>query len=203
MFKKDFLYAAIIGFITAVFLTLILVFSETPLAYGGVSIPLWALFLVLPLGEYIAYGIASKLFSHIIALKQLGRFGIVGLMNFSVDTGIVYTLQHYTGIEIRDPRILYLFVASASIAIVNSYFWQRTWTFSEKAPPSAKEFTGFLIVTLLSIGINSGAAFLAGNILLGLDVVAASRVLGASKVFATAISLFWNFLGYKFIVFKA
>lgn len=203
MFKKDFLYAAIIGFITAAFVTPILVFSETPLAYGGVSIPLWTLFLLLPLGEYGAYVVASGLFSHITALKQLGRFGIVGLMNFSVDTGIVYTLQHYTGIGINDPRILYLFVASASIAIVNSYFWQRTWTFSEKAPPSTKEFMGFLIVTLLSIGINSGATFLAGNILLRLDFIAESRVLGASKIIATAVSLFWNFFGYKFIVFKA
>ena len=136
------------------------------------------------------------------ALKQLGRFGIVGLMNFSVDTGIVYTLQYYTGISLDDPRILYLFVASGAVAIVNSYFWQRTWTFSEKAPPSTKEFMGFLLITLLSIGINSGVAFWAGTFLLRLDIIAPSRVLGAAKIIATAVSLFWNFFGYKLFVFK-
>lgn len=199
---NDYRIAAVVGFVTAVFVTPILIFSETPLAYGGFTLPLWSLFIILPVGEYVAYRIASRLFSHIMALKQLGRFGIVGLMNFCVDTGIVYTLQHYTGIGIDDPRILYLFVISGSVAIVNSYFWQRNWTFSEKAPSTAKEFMGFLIVTVFSIGINSGVAFVAGNMLLRLDVIAASRVLGASKVIATIVSLFWNFFGYKFIVFK-
>lgn len=200
--RNDYYIAAVVGFVTAVFVTPILIFSDTPLAYGDFTLPLWSLFVILPFGEYVAYSIASGLFSHIIALKQLGRFGIVGLMNFSVDTGIVYTLQYYTGIGIDNPRILYLFVISGSVAIVNSYFWQRNWTFSEKALPTAKEFMGFLIVTIFSIGINSGVAFVAGNILLGLDVIAASRVLGASKVIATIISLFWNFAGYKLFVFK-
>lgn len=184
------------------FITPILIFSETPLAYGNISLPIWSLFLILPIGEYAAYVIASKLFSHVLALRQLGRFGIVGLMNFSVDTGIVYTLQHYTGISLDDPRILYLFGMSGSLAIVNSYFWQRTWTFSEKTSPSTKEFIGFLAVTLLSIGINSGVAFWAGTFLLRLNVIAGSRVLGASKIIATAVSLFWNFFGYKLFVFQ-
>ena len=200
--RNDCNIAAVIGFITAVFITPILVFSETPLAYGSVSLPIWSLFLILPIGEYVAYIIASKLFSHVMALRQLGRFCIVGLMNFSVDTGIVYTLQYYTGISLDDPRILYLFVVSGSLAIVNSYFWQRTWTFSEKAPPSTKEFIGFLMITLLSIGINSGVAFWAGTFLLRLDIIAESRVLGASKIIATAVSLFWNFFGYKLFVFR-
>lgn len=200
--RNDYNIAAIIGFITAVFITPILIFSETPLAYGNISLPIWSLFLILPIGEYAAYVIASKLFSHVLALRQLGRFGIVGLMNFSVDTGIVYTLQHYTGISLDDPRILYLFGMSGSLAIVNSYFWQRTWTFSEKTSPSTKEFIGFLAVTLLSIGINSGVAFWAGTFLLRLNVIAGSRVLGASKIIATAVSLFWNFFGYKLFVFQ-
>src|SRR3989338_7532654 len=202
MMRNDYKIAAIIGFITAIFITPILVFSETSLAYGIFRLPVWLLFLILPIGEYVAYVIASKLFSHVMALRQLGRFGIVGLMNFSVDTGIVYTLQYYTGISLDDPRILYLFVVSGSLAIVNSYFWQRTWTFSEKAPPSTKEFIGFLMITLLSIGINSGVAFWAGTFLLRLDIIAPSRVLGAAKIIATAVSLFWNFFGYKLFVFK-
>ncbi|OGZ46594.1 MAG: hypothetical protein A3J54_00960 [Candidatus Ryanbacteria bacterium RIFCSPHIGHO2_02_FULL_45_13b] len=200
--RNDYIIAALIGFITAVFMTPIFIFSRTPLAYGGFNLPIWSLFIILPIGEYIAYVIASKLFSHVTALKQLGRFGIVGLMNFCVDTGIVYTLQYYTGISLSDPRILYLFIASGTVAIVNSYFWQRTWTFGEKAPPSTKEFVGFLLVTLLSISINSGVAFWAGTFLLRLDIIAGSRVLGASKVIATAVSLFWNFFGYKLFVFR-
>lgn len=200
--RNDYSIAGLIGFITAIFITPILIFSDTPLAYKGFTVPLWSLFILLPVVEYIAYVVASKLFSHVQTLRQLGRFGIVGLMNFSVDTGIVYTLQHYTGIGLSDPRMLYLFVTSGAIAIVNSYFWQRAWTFSEKTAPTPKEFIGFLLVTLLSIAINSSVAFLAGNFILRLDIIAESKVLGASKIIATIVSLFWNFFGYKLFVFK-
>src|SRR3990167_9935719 len=96
--RNDYIIAALIGFITAVFMTPIFIFSRTPLAYGGFNLPIWSLFIILPIGEYIAYVIASKLFSRILVLKQLGRFGIVGLMNFSVDTGILTTLSVWTGV---------------------------------------------------------------------------------------------------------
>lgn len=203
MLKKDFLYAAIIGFITAIFATPIFIYSETPLAYGSFGLPLWSLFVILPVGEYIAYTIASGLFSHITALRQLGRFGIVGGMNFSVDTGIVYTLQRYTGIATIDPKIIYLFIFASVIAIINSYFWQRTWTFAEKAPPSPKEFMGFVTITVLGIAINTTVAFMVANVLTNLHIVAATRILAASKIAAITVSLFWNFLGYKFFVFRA
>ena len=93
MIKKDYLYAAVIGLFTAFFVRLVLLNNTTPLAAGGITLPLWSLFIIFPVGEAVGYIVASKLFSHIPALKQLGRFGIVGLMNFSVDTGIMTTLS--------------------------------------------------------------------------------------------------------------
>lgn len=202
MFKKDYGFTLIIGLITAFFVRLLLINTEAPLAYGSVSLPLWALFLIFPIAEYIAYVIASKLFSHVLFLKQLGRFGIVGVMNFSVDTGIVTTLRRYFGVNPESVQILPILVASSVIAIINSYFWQRMWTFAEKDPPSRKEFFAFVVVTLIGLGINTLVAFVAIQGISTLDSLQEDRLVAISKVLATAVSLFWNFLGYKFIVFK-
>jgi hypothetical protein len=49
MFKKDYIYAGVIGFITAFFASLIFINSETPLGYGSVKLPLWSLFIILPI----------------------------------------------------------------------------------------------------------------------------------------------------------
>ncbi len=202
MGKKDYWYAAAIGLITAFFARLILINNDAQLAYGGFELPLWSLFFILPVLEFFAYIVASKLFSHILFLKQLGRFGIVGFMNVSVDIGIATTLRRFFDVDPKSMEMLPILVAAAAIAIVNSYFWQRMWTFAEKAPPSGKEFAAFVIVTLIGLGINTAVAWLSIHTISALDSLAPDRVLTISKILAVAVSLFWNFLGYKFIVFR-
>ena len=200
--KKDYWYAAIIGLITAFFARLIFVNSETPLHIGFFVLPLWSLFIILPIGEFIAYIIASKLFSRILVLKQLGRFGIVGLMNFSVDTGILTTLSVWTGV-FGGARLLPLNITSAIVAIVNSYFWQRTWTFSEKVPPTRKEFMGFVMITVIGIAINTIIVTVLPGVVPPFDGLTPARLEVVAKIGATVVTLFWNFFGYKFFVFKS
>src|SRR3989344_2541618 len=120
MLKKDYWYAAAIGLITAFFARLLLINTEVMLAYGNLSLPLWSLFIILPIAEFAAYIIASKLFSHILILKQLGRFGIVGLMNVCVDIGIATTLRRAFEIEPKSTQMLLVLIVAAAIAIVNS-----------------------------------------------------------------------------------
>lgn len=195
--KKDYWYAAVVGLITAFFIRLIFINSELPL-----PIPFWSLFIILPILEFVAYVVASRLFAHILALKQLGRFGIVGLMNFSVDTGILTSLSIATGI-FSGPRLTPLNIVSGTIAILNSYFWQRTWTFSEKAPPSKKEFFFFIFITVIGIGLNTLLVILLTVIIPPFEYLTPTRLEVVAKVGATLVSLFWNFFGYKFIVFRA
>ncbi len=203
IFKKDYWYAGVIGLVTAFFGRLLLANNEVVLAYGGFSLPLWSLFVILPIAEFVAYIIASKLFSHILFLKQLGRFGIVGLMNVCVDIGIATTLRRAYGVDPLDTMdMLPVLVAASSIAIVNSYFWQRMWTFAEKAPPTRKEFLAFVVVTLIGLGLNTLVSIAIIQGVGALGAFSADRILTISKIAATAVSLFWNFLGYKFIVFK-
>jgi len=201
MFKKDSVYALVIGLITAFFASLILINTATPLRIGSIDLPLWTLFITLPIVEYIAYVIASGLFSHVLALKQLGRFGIVGLMNFSVDVGILSALSARTGIY-GGVAIIPLNMISVVVAIINSYYWQRNWTFAEKAPPTRKEFTKFVVITLIGIAINSLLVYFFLEFVMPGGVLTPARLEVVAKIGATVVSLFWNFLGYKFLVFK-
>ncbi|MEK7576599.1 MAG: GtrA family protein [Patescibacteria group bacterium] len=205
MFKKDFVLAGVIGFITAVFATPILYYSNDSswiISRFGVTFPVWIIFIILPLAEYSGYIIASKLFSHILALRQLGRFGITGLMNFCVDAGSGIFLSQLFQIDIKSNNFIPFLFLTAAIAIVNSYFWQRTWTFGEKTEPTRKEFIAFLVVTLVGLSINITATKIAIHSFSILHISNNAQLLSISKIAATAISLFWNFLGYKFFVFK-
>ncbi len=172
--------------------------------YGEYTLPLWSLFLIFPVSEYIAYVVASKLFSHVLFLKQLGRFGIVGLMNFAVDTGIATTLRRAYDVDPASSQIIPILIVATIVAIVNSYFWQRMWTFAEKEPPSRKEFLAFVTITLLGLAINTSITFVAIKGISAFGALQqADRLVTVAKILATGVSLFWNFLGYKFFVFRA
>ena len=134
-------------------------------------------------------------------LKQLGRFGIVGLMNFSVDTGIATSLRRAYDIDPESRTMILVLLGATVVALINSYFWQRVWTFAEKAPPTSKEFLIFVVVTLIGLGINTGVALVVIQLLAGNAGLNADRLVTISKIFATIVSLVWNFFGYKFIVF--
>jgi putative flippase GtrA len=202
MFKKEYLYTLLSGLITAFFAVVILINTEISfIKIAWISIPIGALFIILPIGEYVGYLVASRLFASRAGLKQLAKFGIVGVMNFSVDTGILTTLSHKTGI-FEGTGLIPLNIISSAIAIVNSYFWQRRWTFTEKAPPTRREFFTFVAVTVIGIILNSFIVFVLTTAINPFDGFTPARLEVAAKIAATMISLFWNFLGYKFIVFK-
>jgi putative flippase GtrA len=52
------------------------------------------------------------------------------------------------------------------------------------------------------MGINTLVAFGTIQTISRLDGLDDDQLITLSKVVATVVSLFWNFLGYKFIVFK-
>lgn len=216
--KREFILSAVVGVITAFFLHLLLsnnlgsscLSSSGYLcnrlvidrAYGAIFINLWLLYIIIPILEAGGYLLASKLFSKILILKQAGRFAIVGFMNFNVDAGILTTLSRMTGI-FGGTGIIFLNAISVLIALINSYYWNHFWTFKAKSKPSRSEFITFLVVSAIGIGINSGIVFLITTFVPPFDGITNERLVTAAKIAATAVALFWNFLGYKFIVFKS
>ena len=130
-------------------------------------------------------------------LRQIIKFVIVGAFNTLVDLAVLNLFILLTGIAAGTPFIFFKGI-SFLVAVLNSYFWNRRWTFrSDK-----QVFIQFFIVSAIGLFLNVGTAALLVNIIgpqFGLSEKIWANV---GAVGGTLVVMTWNFLGYKFVVFK-
>lgn len=135
-------------------------------------------------------------------LKQLVKFAVVGLINTGVDYIVLFALTKATGIY-EGNGLIPLNAISFSAAVVNSYFLNKKWSFNDQSnSEGARKFSLFLVVSVIGAAINTGIVVLVStkiNPLLGLSQ---EQWLAVSKILATGVTLIWNFVGYKLLVFK-
>ncbi len=155
--------------------------------------------LLAVFGIYIGYLLSKwKTF-----FFQLAKFSAVGATNFSIDTGIFNLLMYVTQISVGNNIDFFKGIAFL-VATINSYFWNKHWSFTKKdSTSSKKEFLLFLSISIIGAVINIGIVHTFVNII-GTPSTGISSKLWANiaSVVATFIVLIWNFLGYKFLVFK-
>lgn len=160
--------------------------------------PYLVLFVGLPALTVIGMFIAKQISNKISALWQVAKFGLVGVLNTSIDFGILNALMLLTGFTAGEGLGL-INVPSFSAAIVNSYFWNRKWVF-EKAKKG--DFRVFATITVIALLINTGILYTITKFVppqFGLSPILWATL---AKAFATGFSMVWNFTGYKLIVFK-
>lgn len=171
-----------------------------------------AMAVALPYFKYLpivfpvlcALGLAAAYFiSKIIPIVyQLGKFILVGGTNFLIDMGVLNFLIFYTGISAGLPQSGFKGV-SFLVAVWNSYFLNKYWTFKRETTESAmKEFSQFLIVTLIGFAINLGVDYVAVNMINPLGGMLPKTWAQVGAIIAAVTALGWNFLGYKFLVFE-
>lgn len=192
--KNDFISSIIVGLIIGIFAPFILQNIGKILPYQDYY---FAIFPVLTLiGIWISYLIGGKL----PIIIQIAKFGVVGVANTVIDFGILNYLsasRHvFSGLELVSLNII-----SFSVAVINSYFWNKHWTFKAKEGKAGKQFIEFITVSVVAIFINSGAVYLI-TLIPPIGGVSEQLWLNISKLTATILSLAWNFVGYKFVVFK-
>ena len=124
-------------------------------------------------------------------IHQVVKFGFVGGLNTAVDWGLYWLLTRTV------PYFSEFLVLAKSISytagVINSFFWNKNFTFRVKKTPLSK-FIFFFIINLVAIAINSSImAFALHNLRL-------SEL--ASLGLATVCTLLWNFLTSKFLVFR-
>ncbi len=167
---------------------------------------LWVLPIILPLfslaGLVVAYFIGKK----IPVMWQAAKFILVGILNTLLDLGVLNLLL-FTA-ETSSGGIYTFFKGiSFSVAVINSYFWNKLWTFKKSEEgldnsKTGKELLQFFIVSVIGFGINVGIATFVVNTIgsqFGLSDVLWANI---GAISATVASMVWNFLGYKFVVFK-
>lgn len=120
--------------------------------------------------------------------QQVAGFGIVGVLAFLVDYGLLMLLSQVFGV---DP------VAAAAISYVVSlvfnYLASMKYVFTRRSDLSrGREFALFAGLSAIGLGINEVVMWL-GTSALGASALAVT----ATKVFATGIVAVWNFFSRK------
>jgi putative flippase GtrA len=122
---------------------------------------------------------------------QAVRFGMVGVLNTGVDLGFYWVLTRL--IPFFDDSHVLAKAISYILGVINSYIWNRSFTFRSQVQ-SPKRFILFFLINLIAVGINSGMMALA---LHGLNLQE-----WVGLVMATVITMTFNFTTSKFVVFK-
>jgi len=126
-----------------------------------------------------------------IWLRQAVKFGAVGLLNTLVDAGLYFALSRWVWV-LPAQKILIKSVSYIG-GILNSFYWNRTWTFRSQASLMKMLFP-FVVVNLIGLGINTGVMYL-GLAFLHLPEIVSLAV-------ATGAGFLWNYSISKFFVFK-
>ena len=165
-------------------------------------------FIATPLGAVIAFKISQK----ISIVWQLAKFIVIGVLNTVVDLGflslLTFTMKSSFDINATDTLMLSLTFYSLYkglsfiVANINSYYWNKYWTFGENIKKSSSEIIQFFTVSIIGFFINiTTASYVFGSI----DPIGGLNsdqwgLIGAAV--GSIAGLLWNFIGYKLWVFK-
>jgi len=159
--------------------------------------------VILPILSVLGVIVAQFIGRKIPAIFQLAKFVLVGALNTFIYLGVLNLLMVVFGIS-RENWSYPVFVAvSFCFSVVNSYFWNKFWTY-EKRDTGVRglEFGKFFVVTSIGFFLNTGIAFFIFNIVGPQFCLALNVWANIAAIAATICVFMWNFLGYKFIVFK-
>jgi putative flippase GtrA len=121
-------------------------------------------------------------------LVKFIKFGIVGFSGVFIDFGITYICKEWLKIQKYVANSIGFTVAASS-----NYLFNRTWTFKSQDPDIATEYTEFLVISLIGLGI--------ANLIVWLIHSRLKQNFYLSKLFAIGMVTIWNFFANYYITF--
>jgi putative flippase GtrA len=197
MKKIDVILSLISGEGVALFFIWILKNSQINLPILNFVLPV--LFPALSLlGIFLAEIIGRKY----VFVYQLAKFLLIGAFFALVDLLVLNSLIVYFGIK-KEEIVKYIIFVSISftLATIFKYFANKYWAFEKlEKEKMEREFAIFFIVTAISGFIQIGVA----SILFKFLVIFIQPLLAGNigKIIGIAVASMWNFIFYKFVVFK-
>src|ERR1700719_2205674 len=132
-------------------------------------------------------------------LLQILRFCLVGGLNTFVDV-LIFNLLVW-GFPTQDSGLLVIFNSLAYlIGAINSFCWNKLWTFKQRSSASNDQLARFAVVTSMGIICNDAFLWLATSILNSFSLHSFLWV-NVAKVSAIAGSVAVSYLGMRFSVF--
>lgn len=160
--------------------------------------PTYYIYVIYTILAFVGMFVLSFLGRRLVLLWQLAKFGLVGVLNTAIDFGILNYLSSYLHIT-EGVQIIPIKATSFLVALANSYWWNKNWVFEGKK--KANMFT-FAIVSIIGFSVNISVVYLFTSFITHPSTVSDQLWLNIANVLATFLSLTWNFLGYRLIVFK-
>lgn len=203
--RQDYSIAALIGFLVGVFAVPIAINLEVRQRLLLMLLP-----LIVPPIFILGMWMGSKLSRIFPVMTQFSKFAAVGFLNAAIDFGVLNILSLATGVT-EGIIVGGVNIPGFALAATNGYFWNKFWVFSARGGSATggqerndvnmfQDFPKFMGVSIVGAIINSGVVILITSYTpLGLQE---GSLLNLAKAAASASALFWNFLGYKFLVFR-
>lgn len=118
-------------------------------------------------------------------IQQIAKFGVIGIIAFAIDYGLLYVFTEWVGIHYLISSVL-----SFSISVIFNYVASVRWVFDVKTENSkTKNFVLFVVFSVIGLGINQPIMWL------GVESLHWHYML--VKIFATAVVMVWNFITRK------
>jgi len=121
-------------------------------------------------------------------LVKFIKFGIVGFSGVFIDFGVTYAFKEWLKIQKYVANSIGFMVAASS-----NYLFNRIWTFKSLDPDIATEYTEFLVISLVGLGI--------ANLIVWLIHGRLKQNFYLSKLFAIGVVTVWNFFANYYITF--
>jgi putative flippase GtrA len=114
------------------------------------------------------------------------KFGVVGFSGMIIDFSITFLL--------KEKLKVHRYIASSTgftVAASSNYLLNRIWTFESINPRILNEYSTFIIISLIGLGINNLFLFLFEK----------KMNFYAAKLFAIGVTMIWNFTANYYLTF--
>jgi putative flippase GtrA len=193
----DIILALIVGFLTGALSIPVVINLGIELRISMLSLPpiAAALFATALLA-------ARQIAGRVPSLFEFSKFAVVGVLNSGVDFGILNLLILITGV-VSGVGFLAFKSVSVTLGVINSYLWNKYWTFDAvKSPEARRELVAFLTVTLVAVALNVAGAHVIVNVIGAPHGISTKLWANVGAISGAGLTLFANFFGYKFLVFR-
>ena len=201
MTRSDYPVLLIISEINALFILLLFftLRAEMPGAHSALGGAQWGIFILSPVATFVFL----RIFSRWSSLVQFAKFCIISFSNLVIDFGILNLLIYYSGVA---EGVLYSVFKAASfiLANVNGYAWNKFWTFrSRDVKGWMNQFIRFFAVVGVGLVINvTVASYVVAEFGGSGGSISAAVWANIGAAVSLVFTLFWNFFGLKYLVFR-